>query len=132
MQLTEQIQLKYSSKLSELCHKTKSLYNLANFHVRQFFFNLEELINYYDLQFILKNHICYTSLSVHGKKLKCNLFKRGNGQRINGDVNGAYNILKKAVPNVFAEERVGLVLVPLSVCFKRNCIQKQTKSAYFA
>jgi putative transposase len=66
------------------------------------------------------------TLQINGKKLKCNLFKRANGQRINGDVNGAYNILSKAVPNAFAEERVGLVLVPLSVRFKRNCIQKQT------
>lgn len=66
------------------------------------------------------------TISINGKKLKCNLFRRGNGQRINGDVNGALNILTKAVPNAFAEERVGLVLVPLSVCFKRNCIQKLT------
>ena len=72
------------------------------------------------------------TITINGKKMKCNLFKRGNGQKINGDVNGALNILKKAVPNGFAEERVGLVLVPLSVRFKRNFIQKQTKSVYFA
>ena len=69
------------------------------------------------------------TITINGKKLKCNLFKRRNGQKINGDVNGALNILKKAVPNVFAEERVGLVLVPVSVRFNRNFIQKPIKTA---
>jgi transposase len=50
--------------------------------------------------------------------MKCNLFKRENGKKINGDVNGALNILKKAIPNVFAEERAGLVLTPISVQIK--------------
>ena len=62
MQLTEQIQLKYSPELSELCHKAKNLYNAANFQYRQFFFNLERFINYYDLQVILKNYNCYKAL----------------------------------------------------------------------
>ena len=62
MQLTEQIQLKYSKELSLLCHKAKNLYNEANFQYRQFFFNLGEFINYYDLQVILKNYDCYKSL----------------------------------------------------------------------
>ncbi len=62
MQVTEQIQLKYSSELSQLCHLAKNLYNLANYHYRQFFFNLEEFITYYDLQAILKKHSCYTAL----------------------------------------------------------------------
>jgi len=50
MQLTEQIQLKSSPELSHLCHLAKNLYNQALFQYRQFFFNLEEFINYYDLQ----------------------------------------------------------------------------------
>jgi putative transposase len=40
----------------------KNLYNLANFHYRQFFFYLDEFINYYDLQIILKDHIAYKTL----------------------------------------------------------------------
>ena len=55
------------------------------------------------------------STLVNGKRVKCNLFKRANGQTINGDVNGAYNIAAKAVPNAFAEERAGLALVPHSL-----------------
>jgi hypothetical protein len=42
------------------------------------------------------------TIQIHGKKVKCNLFRRKNGQLLNGDVNGAYNILRKAVPNAFA------------------------------
>ena len=38
------------------------MYNLANFHYRQFFFNLEEILSYYDLQVILKDHEAYKVL----------------------------------------------------------------------
>jgi putative transposase len=62
MQLTDQIQLKTSPELSHLCHLAKNLYNQANFQYRQFFFNLEEFINYYDLQVILKEKECYKQL----------------------------------------------------------------------
>ena len=62
IQLTEQILHKKTSALSSLCHLAKNLYNLANFHYRQFFFNLDTFINYYDLQIILKNHETYKVL----------------------------------------------------------------------
>ncbi|MFA5730773.1 MAG: transposase [Acidithiobacillus sp.] len=62
MQLTEQIQLKSTSELSYICHLTKNLYNEALFQYRQFFFNLEEFLNYYDLQIILKKYDCYKQL----------------------------------------------------------------------
>lgn len=62
MQLTEQIQLKYSKELSKLCHKANNLYNEANYQYRQFFFQLGEFLNYYDLQVILKNYDCYKQL----------------------------------------------------------------------
>lgn len=62
MQLTEQIQLKHSQELSILCHKAKNLYNEALYQYRQFFFNLDEFINYYDLQVILKENECYKAL----------------------------------------------------------------------
>jgi putative transposase len=62
MQLTEQIQLKYSKELSHLCHLSKNLYNEANYQYRQFFFNLGEFINYYDLDLILKHYECYKAL----------------------------------------------------------------------
>jgi putative transposase len=62
IQLTEQIQQRKTNILSNVCHLAKNLYNLANYHYRQFFFNLEEFINYYDLQEILKKQNAYTSL----------------------------------------------------------------------
>jgi putative transposase len=62
MQLSEQIQLKFSPALSVLCHKTKNLYNLAMYHYRQFYFALGEFINYYDLQEILKSSDAYKNL----------------------------------------------------------------------
>ena len=62
MQLVERIWLKPTKELSSLCHKAKNLYNQANYHVRQFYFTLEEYINYYDLQVILKKQECYKVL----------------------------------------------------------------------
>ncbi len=55
VKLTEVIQINYSVELSRLCHLAKNLYNLANWYVRQHFFNLDTLLSYYDLDFILKN-----------------------------------------------------------------------------
>ena len=62
MKLTEVIQVEYSLELSKLCHLAKKLYNLANWYVRQDFFNLNNLLTYYDLDFILKNKQAYQSL----------------------------------------------------------------------
>jgi putative transposase len=38
-----------------------------------------------------------------GKRIKRGLFKSYNGTLINADVNGSYNIMKKVVPNAFAD-----------------------------
>ena len=62
MRLTEQIQLKNSVELSKLCHLAKNLYNLANWYIRQDFFNLTNILSYYDLDFILKDKPAYRSL----------------------------------------------------------------------
>jgi len=62
MQLTEQIQVKWTPELSHLCHLAKNLYNQANYQYRQFFFNLDEFITYYDLDAILKTKECYKAL----------------------------------------------------------------------
>ncbi|HSH04475.1 MAG TPA: RNA-guided endonuclease TnpB family protein, partial [Anaerolineae bacterium] len=34
------------------------------------------------------------------------LFRAGCGRHINADVNGAYNIIRKAVPNAFESEGI--------------------------
>jgi putative transposase len=65
--------LKSSPELSLLCHKAKNLYNEALFQYRQFFFNLEEFINYYDLQVILKNYDCYKQLPAQTSQQILNL-----------------------------------------------------------
>ena len=36
-----------------------------------------------------------------GKRIKRGLYKSGNGQIINADINGASNILRKTVPSAF-------------------------------
>jgi len=62
MRLTEVLQVEYSQELSKLCHLAKNLYNLANWYVRQDFFNLNNILSYYDLDFILKNKQAYKSI----------------------------------------------------------------------
>jgi len=52
----------HSQELSKLCHLAKNLYNLDNWYVRQDFFNLNNILTYYDLDFILKNKQAYQSL----------------------------------------------------------------------
>jgi len=37
-----------------------------------------------------------------GKRIKRGLYKTSAGQLINSDVNGSYNILRKAIPNAFS------------------------------
>ena len=49
-------------QLSKLCHLAKNLYNLANWYVRQDFFKLNNLLNYYDLDYILKDKQVYRKL----------------------------------------------------------------------
>ena len=51
-----------SNQLSKLCHLAKNLYNLANWYVRQDFFKLNNFLNYYDLDYILKDKEAYRKL----------------------------------------------------------------------
>lgn len=59
------------------------------------------------------------SISKHstylGKRFTRGLFKSSNGTIINADVNAAYNIIKKALPNAFANGIEALELMPVSV-----------------
>jgi putative transposase len=48
-----------------------------------------------------------------GKRVKRGLFMTAKGQRINADVNGAYNILRKVVPNAFGNGIEGVVVHPV-------------------
>jgi putative transposase len=48
-----------------------------------------------------------------GKRVKRGLYRAANGRRINADVNGAYNILRKAVPNSFGQGIEAVVVRPM-------------------
>jgi putative transposase len=48
-----------------------------------------------------------------GKRVKRGLYRAGNGRRIHADVNGAYNILRKAVPNSFGQGIEAVVVRPV-------------------
>lgn len=50
-----------------------------------------------------------------GKRIKRGLFQSSDGTLINADVNGAYNILRKAFPNAFADGIEGVALHPIRV-----------------
>jgi putative transposase len=50
-----------------------------------------------------------------GKRIKRGLFRTADGRRINADVNGAYNILRKAIPNAFGNGKAGVVVHPVGI-----------------
>lgn len=50
-----------------------------------------------------------------GRRVKRGLFKSKDGLRINADVNGAYNILRKAVPTCFRNGIEGVLVYPESI-----------------
>ena len=62
MRLPETIHTNPTDQLSKLCHLAKNLHNLANWYVRQDFFKLNNILNYYDLDYILKNKQAYRKL----------------------------------------------------------------------
>ena len=54
MRLTYKFRYPKNTQLDLLCLISKKLYNHANFYVRQDYFHLDNYLNYYDLDFILK------------------------------------------------------------------------------
>jgi putative transposase len=48
-----------------------------------------------------------------GRRITRGLFRAADGRLINADVNGAYNILRKAIPNAFGNGKVGVVVHPV-------------------
>lgn len=48
-----------------------------------------------------------------GKRIKRGLFKAADGRLMNADVNGSYNILRKAIPNAFGNGKAGVVVHPV-------------------
>jgi putative transposase len=50
-----------------------------------------------------------------GKRVERGLYRAGNGRRIQADVNGSYNTLRKAVPDSFGQGIEVPVVAPVSV-----------------
>jgi putative transposase len=50
-----------------------------------------------------------------GKRVKRGLYRASTGRRIQADVNGSYNTLRKAVPNSFGQGREAPVVAPVQV-----------------
>jgi len=50
-----------------------------------------------------------------GKRIKRGLYRSANSQLINADVNGSYNILRKAVPNALSDGIEGIVVCPVKI-----------------
>ncbi len=57
-----------------------------------------------------------------GQRIQRGLFVSATGKRINADVNGAYNMIVKVVPNAFGNGRGGVVVHPVRlVLANREC-----------
>ena len=67
-----------------------------------------------------------------GKRISRGLFKTSNGKILNADVNGAYNIMKKAFPNTISVDGIeafGLMpqilqqnIIDNSICNKMSTV----------
>ncbi|MGM3306909.1 RNA-guided endonuclease InsQ/TnpB family protein [Anabaena sp. WFMT] len=53
--------------------------------------------------------------SFSGNRIKRGLYKSAQGILVNADVNGSLNILRKAIPNAFADGIKGIVVSPVKV-----------------
>ena len=79
----------------DFAHKSKNLYNHANFLVRKEFLQNDRWLRYGEMD----------------KRL----FVSNTGRKINADVNGAYQIMKKVFPKAFADGIEGAALHPVRV-----------------
>lgn len=57
--------------------------------------------------------------SFSGNRIKRGLYKSAEGILINADVNGSLNILRKAIPNAFADGIKGIVVSPVKVTLSK-------------
>ncbi len=65
--------------------------------------------SFFDLEPV-KKHESYV-----GKRVKRGLFRTGNKKLVNADINGSANIIRKVVPNAFADGIEALGLAPLKI-----------------
>jgi putative transposase len=60
-------------------------------------------------------HIGTFDVTFSGQRIKRGLYKTSSGRLINADVNGSYNILRKAIPNAFSNGIESCVVQPRRV-----------------
>lgn len=65
--------------------------------------------SFLDLESVEKHNV------YKGKRVSRGLFKSSVGKVVNADINGSLNIIRKAVPNAFADGIEGVVLHPVKV-----------------
>ena len=68
--------------------------------------------------FLDKEEICKHE-TYKGKRIKRGLFRSNNGRLVNADLNGALNILRKEVPNVFNEYGIEVCSTPVNLFTKQ-------------
>jgi putative transposase len=102
------VQIPFAKLISMIEYKSK----LIGINVIQHEESYTSKCSFLDNESIEKHEI------YQGKRIKRGLFRTSNGILVNSDVNGAYNIIKKAIPNAFAEGIEGLVLIPISVQYR--------------
>jgi putative transposase len=69
--------------------------------------------------FLDLEEVCHHEVYV-GKRLTRGLFRASDGRTLQADVNGAYNILRKVVPNAFADGIGAAVVQPVRVYPRAN------------
>ncbi|HKD74410.1 MAG TPA: transposase, partial [Ktedonobacterales bacterium] len=55
-----------------------------------------------------------------GKRVKRGIFVSATGRQINADVNGAYNMIAKVVPDAFGQGRAGVVVHPVGLTLRNR------------
>ena len=58
--------------------------------------------------------------SFSGRRIKRGLYKAKDGSLINSDVNGALNIMRKVIPNLFNDGIEGLAFTPIKLNFNKG------------
>jgi transposase len=57
-----------------------------------------------------------------GTRVQRWLYRAANGRRINADVNGAYNIMRKVLPDSFGQGIAGTAVCPVRLSVRTKCV----------
>ncbi|MGC8663877.1 MAG: hypothetical protein ACP5TX_05695 [Thermoplasmata archaeon] len=129
---TEQIHIKGNETISEMCLKSKKLYNQVNYVIRQQYCSDEKLATYISLvrQFQMQSDNDYLNnyqnvqitlnklinkIRYMGKRIKRGTFKSHIGTLIHANLNASSNKIKNAVSEAFADGIEGVGLYPRSL-----------------